>query len=112
MHKSSKANAQHYNWGDNCDGWRLVDSPKISIIHERMPPGTSEKTHYHKKADQFFFIVEGNASIEAGENIYNLGKYEGIEIPAGSRHRFFNSSDQPVEFIVTSIPPALNDRYE
>lgn len=112
MNQISKKNAEHYNWGESCDGWRLINSREISVIHEKMPPGTSEKSHYHKTARQFFFILEGNASIEAGEKIYNLEKHEGIEIPNGIRHRFFNSSDKPAEFLVTSIPSTINDRYE
>lgn len=112
MDIKSKANAVHYNWGDSCDGWRLADSDKLSIIHERMPPGTSEKTHYHKAARQFFFILEGDASIEAEGRIFNIKKHEGIEMPPGIRHRFFNSSEKPIEFLVTSIPSTLNDRYE
>lgn len=112
MKKLSKENAEHYNWGESCDGWRLVNSEELSIIHEKMPSGASEKKHYHKIANQFFFILEGYASIEAEEKIFNLGKHEAIEIPPGTWHRFFNSSEKPVEFLVTSIPSTLNDRYE
>ena len=91
MKKISKENAEHYNWGESCDGWRLVNSEELSIIHEKMPPGASEKRHYHTIANQFFFILEGYASIEAEEKIFNLEKHEGIVIPR--IHRFFNPSD-------------------
>ncbi|GLI08987.1 hypothetical protein YDYSG_50190 [Paenibacillus tyrfis] len=52
--KISKANAPHYNWGDQCDGWHLVRQPELSVIHERMPPHTAEVRHYHKQARQLF----------------------------------------------------------
>jgi len=32
----SKATAPHYVWGDRCDGWRLVQSDGLSVIHERI----------------------------------------------------------------------------
>lgn len=51
----SKHNAVHYVWGQQCDGWRLVDEEGQSIIHERMPPGTNEIRHYHERAKQLFF---------------------------------------------------------
>lgn len=35
--KISKANAEHYLWGGDCDGWHLVKSQGLSVIHERMP---------------------------------------------------------------------------
>ncbi len=42
--KISKETAAHYVWGDHCDGWRLVNGQDLSIIHEKMPPGTSRKS--------------------------------------------------------------------
>ena len=50
----SKDNAEHYIWGDNCDGWYLVNRQDMLIIHEQMPPGTHEKRHFHSIARQFF----------------------------------------------------------
>jgi hypothetical protein len=38
----SKDSAEHYTWSHGCDGWRLVDRPELSVIQERMPPGTIE----------------------------------------------------------------------
>lgn len=37
--KISKANAEHYLWGGDCDGWHLVKNQNLSVIHERMPSG-------------------------------------------------------------------------
>jgi hypothetical protein len=39
--KISKLNAEHYIWGDQCDGWHLVSTSDLSIIQERMPAKTS-----------------------------------------------------------------------
>ena len=52
---------QHYTWGDNCDGWVLVDTEQLSVKQERMPQQTFETLHYHEKAQQFFFILKGIA---------------------------------------------------
>lgn len=43
----SKENAEHYSWGDGCDGWYLMNRKDMLVIHEKMPPGTREKRHYH-----------------------------------------------------------------
>ena len=34
----SAGTADHYVWGDGCDGWHLVASDRLSVIQERMPP--------------------------------------------------------------------------
>jgi mannose-6-phosphate isomerase-like protein (cupin superfamily) len=112
MNKVSKHNAEHYKWGNDSDGWRLLNKKETSLIQEKMLPGTSEKKHFHVISRQFFFVLEGNASIETEEEIINLQKHEGIEIPPGTRHRFFNSSLKPVEFLVISVPSTLNDRTD
>ena len=39
---ANRQNAPHYRWGDGCDGWHLVRAPQLSVIQERMPPGTQE----------------------------------------------------------------------
>jgi hypothetical protein len=42
-----RANAEHYLWGINCDGWHLVKHDDMSIIIERVPAGASEQRHFH-----------------------------------------------------------------
>ena len=39
MVKSIK-NAEHYQWGNACDGWHLLKSETLSVIQEKMPAGT------------------------------------------------------------------------
>jgi mannose-6-phosphate isomerase-like protein (cupin superfamily) len=58
---------KHYLWGNNCDGWNLVDQPGLSVKMERMPPHTAEEAHYHERARQFFFILKGTATFETSE---------------------------------------------
>ena len=64
MKTISRATAEHYTWGQNCDGWQLVKGASLSVIQEQMPPGTSEVRHFHQKAQQFFFILSGEAAME------------------------------------------------
>jgi hypothetical protein len=42
MEMINKQTARHYVWGNGCDGWHLVCTGSLSIIEERMPPGTAE----------------------------------------------------------------------
>lgn len=67
--KVSKKTAEHYSWGERCDGWQLVKNQDLSIIHERMPANTSEVKHYHQTAWQFFFVLSGTATKEIGDRI-------------------------------------------
>ena len=108
----STENAEHYIWGDNCDGWHLVKTPDLSIIEERMPPGTSEVRHHHVRARQFFYVLEGELTMEVEHHSFDLKAGEGIEVSPGQSHQALNRSQAPVRFVVTSQPPSHGDRVE
>ncbi len=108
--KVSKNNAEHYVWGNLCDGWHLVKTDELSIIHEKMPPGTSEVRHFHTKSKQFFFMLSGQAAIEVNNVITLLNEKEGIEIQAKTPHQIFNKTDSDIEFLVISMPPTAGDK--
>ncbi|MFK8013329.1 MAG: cupin domain-containing protein [Marinicellaceae bacterium] len=108
----SKENAEHYVWGDNCDGWHLVQSSALSIIMELVPPGCSETLHYHNKSEQFFFVLDGTATLEVDGVIHQLRKHQGLHIAAGVKHQLRNEHTEDLSFIVTSTPPSQGDRVE
>lgn len=104
--------AEHYRWGDCCDGWYLVKNDRLNVIQEKMPPGTSETRHLHHKAQQFFYVLAGDASLEVEGRVLVLHEREGALVPPGSRHRMQNRSKRDLEIVVTSEPPSHGDREE
>jgi mannose-6-phosphate isomerase-like protein (cupin superfamily) len=110
MTKVSIANAPHYVWGAQCDGWHLVRDPALSVIHERMPPGSAEVRHAHRRARQFFLVLSGSAVLEAAGAEHVLSAGEGLEVPPGVEHQIFNRSATTLEVLVISSPPSHGDR--
>lgn len=108
----SKDNAEHYTWGQHCDGWYLLHSPKFTVIQERMPPHTSEIRHWHAASHQFFFILSGQATMEINGEICRLYAQQGVEVPPQTPHQIMNTSDADLEFIVISCPPSHGDRVD
>lgn len=108
----STANAEHYAWGNNCDGWYLVRAPELNIIEELMPQSTSETRHHHVRARQFFFVLEGELTMEIEHHEFVLKAGEGIEIAPGQSHQAQNRSLKPLRIMVTSQPPSHGDRFE
>jgi len=108
----SAANAEHYTWGDNCDGWYLVRTAELNIIEELMPPGTADKPHHHNRARQFFYVLAGELTLIVDSEDIALRAGEGLEIASGQIHQAVNRSDAPVRFIVTSHPPSHGDRID
>jgi mannose-6-phosphate isomerase-like protein (cupin superfamily) len=112
----SAKSAEHYKWGgpqkSDCDGWHLIKSPGLSIIEELMPPGTSEIRHFHAHARQFFFVLEGELTLEVEQHDVVLRPGEGIEVASGERHQAFNRGTTAVRMLVISHPPSHGDRIE
>lgn len=104
------ATAPHYIWGEVCDGWHLVRDAGLSVIEERMPPGTQEQRHFHSHARQFFYVLDGELTMEVEDRTYALVPRQGLEIAPGERHQAHNRSSADVRFIVISNPPSHGDR--
>lgn len=102
--------ADHYMWGEVSDGWRLLDSPGLSVIEERVPAGAGEKWHVHDAATQFFYVLDGTAQMQTAEGTVDLAARQGVEIPSGLAHRFFNPGPAETRFLVISTPNARGDR--
>ncbi len=106
----STANADHYAWGEHCDGWHLVRTPALSVIQERMPPESSEARHFHERARQFFFVLAGEAVLEIDGCDHCLHEQQGCEVAPGMAHQIFNRGDVDLHFSVISQPPSHGDR--
>jgi mannose-6-phosphate isomerase-like protein (cupin superfamily) len=108
--------AEHYKWGGaqgtDCDGWHLVKTAELSVIEELMPPGTSEVRHSHVLARQFFFVLEGEFTIEVEHHHFVVRAGQGIEFSPGQQHQAMNKSARPVRIVVTSQPPSHGDRVD
>lgn len=107
----NKERAEHYVWGEVCDGWHLVTGTDLSVIQERMPPGAKEVRHYHSKARQFFFVLRGTATLEIAGKREFLRPDEGAEVEPGVPHQMFNESRETIEFLVISQPSTRGDRF-
>jgi quercetin dioxygenase-like cupin family protein len=106
----STANAQHYHWGQSCDGWHLLALDELSIIQERMPPGSSEQRHRHTRARQFFYVLEGEVTIELEGAVHRLQRGEGLHVPPSSAHQVRNEGASDASFVVVSSPKSHGDR--
>ena len=107
---TSRSSADHYRWGDHCDGWHLVRADTLSVIEERMPPDAREARHRHTTARQFFYVLSGVLTMEVDGTRHRLVARSGIEIAPGVPHQAINEGDADAEFLVVSTPPSHGDR--
>jgi quercetin dioxygenase-like cupin family protein len=110
MKTTSIANAEHYLWGQACDGWHLLATDDLSVIEERMPPGSFEQRHFHTHSRQFFYVLDGETTLELDGITHRLQRGEGLHIPPEIAHQVRNDGTADARFIVISAPKAHGDR--
>lgn len=108
----SIATADVYDWGDKCKGWHLMRAANVSIIEELMPPDTHESRHWHARAQQFFYVLDGELVIEVEGVEHTLHAGHGLELPSGNAHQVRNVGASNARFLVISSPPHQGDRRE
>ena len=82
----------------------------LSVIEERMPPGTAEIRHRHARARQFFYVLAGRLDMEVDGIVHSLEAGVGLEVAPGAAHQAFNYSGADVDFLVISQPSRHGDR--
>lgn len=108
----TRQNVSQYVWGNNCKSFNLLNTDGLSVKQEEMPPATSEKLHFHNKANQFFFMLKGTGTFCIGTEITTVNPQEGIHVEPGQQHYIANRSGETIEFLVISQPSTGQDRIE
>ena len=108
--KKTIQNSEKYSWGDNCLGWHLVNHPQLSVIQELMPPNSEEVKHKLLHAQQFFFVLKGEAVFEVDGETVLVKETEGKYIEKNQEHQIRNESEHNLEFLVISQPHSHNDK--
>ena len=112
MKTVSTESAEHYTWGQGCDGWHLLAGGDLSVIEERMPPGTQEVRHRHAHSRQFFYVLQGELTLELDGAVHRLPSGHGLHVPPGLAHQVRNDSAADVRMLVVSSPRSHGDRIE
>jgi mannose-6-phosphate isomerase-like protein (cupin superfamily) len=66
--------------------------------------------HFHTRARQFFYILDGEGTMVLGDQVIVLKRGQGIEIAPQIYHEFKNQSTADVHFLVISVPSTRRDR--
>jgi mannose-6-phosphate isomerase-like protein (cupin superfamily) len=110
MPAQGRETAEHYVWGDVCDGWRLLSREDLSVIEERIPPGHGEVSHFHTWARQLFYVLSGRLAIDMPDESVEAGPGQSFEVAPGIIHRVHNPFGDDVALLVISSPTTAGDR--
>lgn len=75
-----------------------------SLAEARVPQGGSTTEHYHVRAEEVYFIVEGEGRIRIDREERDLVPGDAIAIPPGKRHKIWNTGSGILVFLCCCAP--------
>lgn len=82
----------------------LFDTPNCFCDLYCLKPGQSQKPHSHSGADKIYYVLEGEATVQIGEEEQTLGPGRIVLAPSGVLHGVRNASGQSLSLLVFMAP--------
>jgi quercetin dioxygenase-like cupin family protein len=81
----------------------LYSKPEAMMTVITLKPGQSLKRHI-TPVDVVFYVMEGNGTVEIGDEKQEVRAATLVESPRGIVHRWHNSSKKPLRLMVVKAP--------
>lgn len=82
---------------------------KQSLAEARLPAGAATQAHYHPQTEEIYYILEGTAQMQIGDELQNVGPGDAIAIPPGAVHQITNTGEATLRFLCCCAPGYEND---
>ena len=74
-----------------------------SLAEAQVPSGTATQRHYHRLAEEFYFILSGSGDMEINGETRTVGPGDAILIPPGAWHTI--TARETLRFLCCCAPP-------
>lgn len=75
-----------------------------SLAEATVPPGASTQPHYHREAEEIYYILAGRGRMRIGSEEADVKVGDGIAIPPGSVHSISNTGAEDLVFLCCCVP--------
>jgi len=75
-----------------------------SLAEATLPPGAATTAHYHPKAEEIYYILQGTGRMRVGDEIRDVGPLDAIAIPPGAVHQLTNTGPDPLVLLCCCAP--------
>ena len=83
-----------------------------AILQQTVPPKSGPPLHRHSREDEWFYVLDGEITVEIdGERIVLQGG-DSAFAPRGTAHTFRNFGDTTAQMLVLVVPGAFNQFFE
>jgi len=78
-----------------------------SLAEAQVPAGTATQRHYHRLAEEFYFILSGSGEMEINGEMRVVSTGDAILIPPGAWHTI--TARETLRFLCCCAPPYSHD---
>lgn len=78
-----------------------------SLAEAGVPAGGATARHYHQRSEEFYFLLEGEGTMEIDGEQREVGPGDAVLIPAGAWHQIQAATD--LRFLCCCAPPYSDD---
>jgi mannose-6-phosphate isomerase-like protein (cupin superfamily) len=80
-----------------------------SLAEARLPVHGATAAHYHPRTEEIYYILEGQGSMQIGNETRSVGPGDAIAIPPGARHQIRNTDSVVLKFLCCCAPAYEDD---
>ena len=91
----------------NADYLERTGSENMGARLWRMPPHSANTLHKHIRAEEFYFVLEGNGRMRIGEETLTVPKYGGVLVGPEQLRQVFNDTDEETLWLIIGAPEEL-----
>jgi quercetin dioxygenase-like cupin family protein len=77
---------------------------QFSLTEMLYPAGAVVPRHVHHREDEVFYVIDGEITMQIGEDSYRVGAGETIFAPRDVPHGFTVTSSNPVRYLILYTP--------
>ena len=78
---------------------------QTASLHLAIGQETSAQLNTHENSDQVLVVLEGTMEAQIGEESVTLEKGDSLIVPAGTAHKFSNTSEEEAIAFTAYAPP-------
>ncbi len=91
----------------NADFLERTGSENLGARLWRFPPQSANTLHQHIRAEEFYFVLEGEGRMRVGNETLTIPKYGGVLVGPDPLRQVFNDTDTEVLWLIISAPEEL-----
>ena len=91
----------------NADFLERTGSENLSARLWRLPPGSASTWHKHLRAEEFYFVLEGEGRMRVGAETLTVPPHGGVHVWPEQLRQVFNDTDAETLWLIIGAPEEL-----